>query len=118
MNGEPQASVDLYWLPLGAGGHSVRLNGLVFEAVVAWLEQRTTKDLFHSGLAVRVPEGAFVIEMAWPIPDRNGAPRGVVAEGAVGSRRLGSLRLLRYEIRRWRTARSRTLATRSTARSG
>ena len=27
------ASIDLYWLPLGAGGHSVRLNGRVFEAV-------------------------------------------------------------------------------------
>ena len=25
------SSVDLYWLPLGAGGHSVRLNGRVFE---------------------------------------------------------------------------------------
>ena len=22
------STVDLYWLPLGAGGHSVRLNGL------------------------------------------------------------------------------------------
>jgi hypothetical protein len=27
--------VDLYWLPLGAGGHSVRLNGRLFEAVAA-----------------------------------------------------------------------------------
>ena len=27
--------IDLYWLPLGAGGHSVRLNGRVFEAVAA-----------------------------------------------------------------------------------
>ncbi len=27
--------VDLYWLPLGAGGHSVRLNGRVYEAVAA-----------------------------------------------------------------------------------
>jgi hypothetical protein len=23
----PLVAVDLYWLPLGAGGHSVRLNG-------------------------------------------------------------------------------------------
>ena len=34
--------------------------------------------------------------------DRNGALRGVVAEGAVGSRWTRSLRVLRYEIRRWR----------------
>jgi hypothetical protein len=29
------AGVDLYWLPLGTGGHSVYLNGKVFEAVAA-----------------------------------------------------------------------------------
>jgi hypothetical protein len=34
------ASVMLYWLPLGAGGHSVRWNGRVFEAVVSRIEHR------------------------------------------------------------------------------
>jgi hypothetical protein len=34
------AGVDLYWLPLGAGGHSVRLNGRVFEAIAARLARR------------------------------------------------------------------------------
>jgi hypothetical protein len=29
------ARTDLYWLPLGAGRHSVRLNGRVFEALRA-----------------------------------------------------------------------------------
>jgi hypothetical protein len=96
-----QSSVDLYWLPLGAGGHSVRLNGRIFEAMVARLEKRPTKDLYHSALVVRVPEGEFVIEQA-PISDGNGALRGVVAEGAVGSRRALALRVFRYEIRRWR----------------
>jgi hypothetical protein len=93
--------LDLYWLPLGAGGHSVRLNGRVYETVVARLEGRAAADLYHSALEVGVPEGRFVIEMA-PVPDANGASRGVVAEGPVGSRRLGSLRIFRYEIRRWR----------------
>jgi hypothetical protein len=32
---------DLYWLPLGAGGHSVRLNGRAYEAVVAASQRRT-----------------------------------------------------------------------------
>jgi hypothetical protein len=96
-----QSSVDLYWLPLGAGGHSVRLNGRIFEAMVARLEKRPTKDLYHSALAVSVPEGEFVIEQA-PIPHGNGPLRGVVAEGAVGSRWARSLRIFRYEIRRWR----------------
>jgi len=97
-----QASVDLYWLPLGAGGHFVRLNGRIFEAVAARLQKRTTRDLYHSALEVRVPHRNFTIEMAWPIPDGNGALRGVVAEGPVGSSGARSLRILRYEIRRWR----------------
>jgi len=84
-SGSSSASIDLYWLPLGAGGHSVRLNGRVFEAVAARLERRPTCDLYHSALEVRVPEGRFVIEQA-PVRDSNGGERGVVAEGAVGSR--------------------------------
>jgi len=79
----------------------VRLNGRIFEAVVARLEKRTTSDLYHSALEVRVPEGKFVIEMA-PVRDGNGALRGVVAEAPVGSRWARSLRIFRYEIRRWR----------------
>jgi hypothetical protein len=96
----PIASIDLYWLPLGAGGHSVRLNGKVFEAVAARLERRDRCDLYHSALEVRVSEGRFVIEQApaWS----EGGDRGVVAEGAVGARGAGRLRLFRYEIRRWR----------------
>ena len=92
--------IDLYWLPLGAGGHSVRLNGKVFEAVAALLDRRDRCDLYHSALEVHVPEGRFVIEQApaWS----EGAERGVVAEGAVGARALGRFRLFRYEVRRWR----------------
>lgn len=101
MTGELQSSVDLYWLPLGAGGHFVRLNGRIFETIMARIEKRPTKDLYHSALVIKVPEGEFVIEQA-PISDRNGALRGVVAEGAVGSRMARSLRIFRYEIRRWR----------------
>ena len=93
--------VDLYWLPLGAGGHSVRLNGRIFEAVVAGLEKRDRCDLYHSALEVRAPEGRFIIEQA-PIRPNDAAERGVVAEGAVGARAAGRFRLFRYEIRRWR----------------
>jgi hypothetical protein len=95
-----RASIDLYWLPLGAGGHSVRLNGRVYEALAARLRRRAIRDLYHSALDVRVPEGRFVIETA-PIRDSDGPERGVVAEGAVGSRWAGRLRIFRYELRRW-----------------
>ncbi len=101
MSADSESAVDLYWLPLGAGGHSVRLNGRVFEAVAAGLERRPRCDLYHSALEVRVPEGRFVIEQA-PVRDGNGCNRGVAAEGAVGSRWAGRLRIFRYEVRRWR----------------
>jgi hypothetical protein len=95
-----ESSVDLYWLPLGAGGHSVRLNGRVFEALAARIERRAPCDLYHSALEVRVREGRYVIEQA-PVGGRDGAERGVVAEGAVASRWASRFRLLRYEVRRW-----------------
>lgn len=102
MTVDSRAGVELYWLPLGAGGHFVRLNGRLYEALVARLEKRQCRALYHSALVVTVPTGEFVIEQAWPIPDREGARRGVVAEGPVGSRWTGSLRVFRYEVRRWR----------------
>lgn len=92
--------LDLYWLPLGAGGHSVRFNGEVFEWFAARLEHRDRCELYHSALQVYVPEGRFVVEQApaWG----QGSRRGVVAEGAVGAQVLGRFRLFRYEIRSWR----------------
>jgi len=94
------AAIDLYWLPLGAGGHSVRLNGKVFEWFAARIEHRDRCDLYHSALQVYLPEGRFVVEQApaWG----EGSRRGVVGEGAVGARALGRSRLFRYEIRCWR----------------
>jgi hypothetical protein len=44
--------LDLYWLPLGAGGHSVRFNGRVYEALVARMERRSRCDLYHSAVEV------------------------------------------------------------------
>lgn len=96
-----KAGIDLYWLPLGAGGHFVRLNGRIYEAIKARLERRPAYRLFHSGLEVRTPEGRYVIEQA-PVPDHNGRERGVVAEGPVGARWAGRFRIFRYEVRCWR----------------
>ena len=95
-----EAGVELYWLPLGAGGHSVRLNGRVYELLAAGLARRPRCDLYHSALVVHVLEGRVVVEQA-PVPDRNGSLRGVVAEGPVGSRRAARWRIFRYEVRCW-----------------
>jgi hypothetical protein len=94
------AGIDLYWLPLGAGGRSVRGNGKAFEALAAWREGRARCDLYHAALEIDVPEGRYVIEQA-PAWSADGE-RGVVAEGAVGARAAGRLRLFRYEVRCWR----------------
>jgi hypothetical protein len=95
-----ETGVDLYWLPLGAGGHFVRFNGRVYERIKALLERRSPCDLYHSALQVHLPDGIRVIEQA-PVPDLSGEERGVVAEGPVGDRRLGRFRTFRYEIRVW-----------------
>jgi hypothetical protein len=98
---QPCAAVDLYWIPLGAGQHVVRLSGRLYEAISARVQRRRPGDLYHSALVVVAPEGRFVIEQT-PVPDRHGDRRGVVVEGAVGSRSVAHHRLFRYEIRRWR----------------
>ena len=97
----PRAGIDLYWLPLGAGGNFVRLNGRVYEAIKSRLERRAAFDLYHSGLQVYVPEGRYVVENT-PVVDGRGSERGVVAEGPVGARWAGRFRLFRWELRRWR----------------
>jgi hypothetical protein len=96
------AGIELYWLPLGAGGWFVHLNGRIWEAIHALLEHRRPLDLYHTALVVRVPEGRFVIENCWPIPGADGPSRGVLVEGPVGSRRMARWRMFRYEVRRWR----------------
>jgi hypothetical protein len=101
MPGSPTAAVDLYWIPLGAGGRFVRFNGRVFEAVEAAWQHRPRCDLYHAVLVVELAGDRYAIELA-PSPDADAASRGVVATGAVGSRALGWSRLFRYEVRRWR----------------
>lgn len=96
-----EACVDLYWLPLGAGGHCVRWNGRVFEALAAGLERRERSDLYHSALEVRLAGERHVIEQA-PVWNMGQVDRGIVCEGAVGARWLGRWKLFRYEVRRWR----------------
>jgi hypothetical protein len=97
---EPRYGIDLYWLPLGAGGNFVRLNGHAYEAIKARLDHRPSRDLYHSALEVFVPEGRYVVENT-PVVDDRGAERGVVGEGPVGAAWAGRVRMFRYELRRW-----------------
>jgi hypothetical protein len=95
------AKVLLYWLPLGAGGHVVRWNGRLYEAVAAQREHRPAADLYHSALEIVVDADRYVIEMA-PAWATHSPGRGVVLQGPVGLRWLGRFAAFRYEIRRWR----------------
>jgi hypothetical protein len=101
MEPEHSAAVDLYWIPLGAGGHCVRFNGKVYEAVLAACRHRPRCDLYHAALVVELGVDRFTIELA-PSPDARESSRGVVATGPVGARFAGRLRLFRYELRCWR----------------
>jgi hypothetical protein len=95
------AAIDLYWIPLGAGGHSVRFNGKLFEALEAARRHRQRCDLYHAALIVELEGERYTIEIA-PTPNADKASRGVIATGAVGSSLIGWLRMFRYEIRCWR----------------
>ena len=97
-NAEESGSVDLYWLPLGAGGSSVRWHGSMFEALAARYEHRSALDQYHSALEVHISGEACVIEMG---PEWRGSPtaRGAVCGGPVGLRWLGRSRFFQYEVR-------------------
>jgi hypothetical protein len=101
MRRSATAAVDLYWIPLGAGGQFVRFNGRVFEAIEAAHQHRPRCDLYHAALVVELDGDRYTIEIA-PSPNADEATRGVVATGAVGSRYIGWSRLFRYEVRCWR----------------
>lgn len=97
----PPSSVDLYWIPLGAGSPVVQASGRFFEGISARRQHRAPCDLYHAALHVRTPRGCFAVEQA-PVPDDDGATRGVVAVGPVGLRAAGRFRVFRYEVRCWR----------------
>lgn len=92
--------IDLFWLPLGAGGRFVRSNGRVYERMSAHRHHRPVSDLHHTGLLLRLDNVSYAEEMgpAWNVSD---AKRGVVREGPVGFKWLGRFRAFRYEIRCW-----------------
>ena len=50
QEGRRAPAVDLYWIPLGAGGYVVRLSGKLYEALKALVEHRPRLDLYHSAL--------------------------------------------------------------------
>lgn len=91
-------AVELYWIPLGAGGWFVRCNGIVYERIMATFARRRPAKLFHSALIVRIDGEHYAIELCPEVAGNHGRVGG----GPVGSRLAGRLRVFRYETRCWR----------------
>lgn len=91
-------AVELYWIPLGAGGWFVRRNGIVYERIQATLQRRRPAELFHAALIIDLAGHRHTIELCPEVPGDHGR----VATGSVGSALAGRLRIFRYEARCWR----------------
>jgi len=104
MTTEDQAWVDLYWLPLGAGGHSVRFNGKVYESLASRREHRRPCDIYHSALVVHLDGVDWTVEMG-PVWNVDAPTDAAACTGAVGAPWLGRFRAFRYEVRCWRGGR-------------
>lgn len=92
--------VELWWIPLGAGGSPlVRVSGRVYEWLAARRDHRRPRPLFHAALVVHHDGRRWTVEMA-PAWQGTG-DRGVVASGPVGHPVLGRSRWFRYEVRCW-----------------
>lgn len=90
--------VELWWLPVGAGGHVAIHTSRWWESYHARREHRPGRPLFHAALEVFTERGPHVVEMAPAWGPLSGSS-GVVATGPVGLRWLGRSRLFRYEVR-------------------
>jgi hypothetical protein len=88
MHSSRTAAADLHWIPLGAGGHCVRFNGRVFEAIEAARQHRPRRDLYHAALVIEL-EAIGTRSRSRPRRTRRGAPR----RGGHGRRREPPRRL-------------------------
>ncbi|MCH8565092.1 hypothetical protein LTH96_04990 [Nesterenkonia sp. LB17] len=93
--------LDLWWIPVGAGGHVVVHTSRWWESLRALRARRRACRLFHAALEVFDGTSKYVIEMT-PVWGQPSGPRGVVGQGPVGIRWLGASRFFRYEIRCWK----------------
>ena len=72
--------IDLYWIPLGAGGNFVRLNGRVYEGLLAALQRRPRCEIYHSALVILAPGAPVCFEIDGWDPN-TGTGWSVLAKG-------------------------------------
>jgi hypothetical protein len=69
-----QASIELYWLPLGAGGWFVKLNGRIWETIHARRERRRACDLYQPPWSCASPRAGLWSRTAGPSPTPTAQP--------------------------------------------
>ena len=94
----PSGFADLWWIPVGAGGHFVVYASGLWERMCAMRNRRAARRLFHAALEIHVGDDHLLVEMA-PAWGAHSGSHGIVKTGPVGIRILGRSRLFRYEVR-------------------
>lgn len=90
-------SLDLYWIPVGAGTSRLQRASLAaWEAFEALRARRPRTTLFHSALKLTLDDGTILtLEMT---PAFVSAPVSPLVTGAVGVRTAGRFKLFRYQL--------------------
>ena len=104
-------SIELWWLPVGAGGCVVKRTSRFWELPCAARDRRRPQPLFHAALELYLADHRYVIEMtpAWGKPSE---ARGVIGQGPVGLKILGQLRLFDMRSEPGRRGYCRTVTSR------
>jgi hypothetical protein len=95
------ASLDLYWIPVGAGERVTPVAVWAFESVMATAQRRPREQLFHSAMVAEVDGVTTMVEMSPEQPGDGASLRGVVAGAPIALAPLGRFRFFRYEVRVW-----------------
>lgn len=88
-------SVELSWIPVGAGTHLQWASLWLFETVASRIGRRAPGRLLHAALKIDTGEQHFTLEVTPSPPGPN--VRGEVT-GPVGVSGADRLRLFRYQV--------------------
>ncbi len=91
----PDGSVELYWIPVGAGTRFQEFSLAVYERVASFLARREPATLLHAGLKLRAHGRTCTLET---MPSPPGPNTNHEVTGPVGVRGADRLRLFRYQV--------------------
>lgn len=88
-------SVDLYWIPVGAGTRFQKFSLAVYEGIASRLARRESATLLHAALKLQTDGRTYTLETMPSPPGPNVAHE---VTGPVGVRFADRLRLFRYQV--------------------